>query len=100
MKVLRLTDAALQKIIGDGLRKRLRKAGFAMGASNAEEPNAFLLPINLDLAGHVLCWRDDAEGVFVFQQEDGDITARIDDSHAMHSAAIENRHLPNQGEIE
>lgn len=91
---LRITDVDLQKIIGNLLRKRLRKAGFAMGMSEAEEPTAFLLPINLDLAGHVTVVHSPEEGCFVFTQADGKIERIIVDINEDCGDAIANRADP------
>ena len=70
MRELRITDVELQKMIAPVLRKRLRKAGFAMGAASADGPPTYMFPINLDLAAFVTVIRRE-DGTWLFQQESG-----------------------------
>ena len=98
MRELRITDVELQKMIAPVLRKRLRKAGFAMGAASADGPPTYLFPINLDLAAFVTVIRRE-DGTWLFQQDDFVIAERLEESFLMHGDAYVNRaNAPNKGE--
>ena len=97
MRELRISDAELQSIIAPQLRKRLRKAGFAMGAPSAEQQPTYMFPINLDVSGVMMVIRQD-DGVWIFQQEDMKIAERLEESFLMHGDACINRaNAPNKG---
>ena len=90
MRELRITAVELQGMIAPLLRTRLRKAGFHMGASSAEDPPTFMFPINLDVAGAVIVIRE--EGDWIFQQEeDPMLYDRLQDSLLAHGEACCNR---------
>ena len=91
MRELRITAVELQGMIAPLLRTRLRKAGFTMGASSAEDPPTFMFPINLDVAGAVIVIREDG-GTWMFQQEeDPMLYDRLQDSLLAHGEACCNR---------
>jgi hypothetical protein len=83
---LELTDQEIQKLVGTELKKRLRAAGFRMGAPMGELCSVWI-PVHLDMAAGASCERTD-DGIWHFEQIDGDVERRIQESRGLLYQAI------------
>jgi hypothetical protein len=94
IRELKLTDLEVQKLIAPALKKKLRAAGFTMGASESADGFncAFYFPVNLDLAGINTVERDE-HGVWTFRQRVGGeaVNERLRQTSEDHMDAIEAR---------
>lgn len=95
MREITITDGELQKMIGEGIRRRLRAAGFVLGTSERDISRTYLFPINLDLTGAVEVFRHE-DGVWTIRQDETAIAAMINESDHMLGEAVLRRTLPLQ----
>jgi hypothetical protein len=91
MRTFQIGDRELQDLIGAALRKRLRKAGFAPGASMRGDDDldcAFYFPINPNIGGKCTVTRD-ADGIWTISQEhDTEIAERLGASESIFIEAV------------
>jgi hypothetical protein len=87
MRELKLTDREVASLIGNALRRKLRKSGFTMGTSTHEHAG-FYFPISLDLAGSVSVERFE-DGTWLFKQEmNAMLQERTEQTFEIHCDAI------------
>ena len=87
MRELRITDEDLQALIADGLRKKLKAAGFNTVVPSSDHAG-FFFPVNLSLAGECTVTRHE-DGTWTITQEDNALLAdRTDDCLGFHAQAV------------
>lgn len=95
MRELTLTDRELQALIAPKLRRRLKKAGFVMGASEASDDRpSFYFVIHLDLVGFSELVRNDDGTWTISQCENAMVADRVASSNVLHEEAIARREAP------
>lgn len=87
MKEFKISDAGLQALVADALRKRLIAAGLRPGAPS-NDCCAVALPVNLNLAGEVEVERDE-DGTWTFRQQlDAEVSSRTAFAAECHASAV------------